>query len=105
MAGYVVQLGATVICAHAGQAMPTMPSQRVLLGNQPAITLSSPWVVAGCGLTGTTVPPCVSAQFVVGSTRVTAGGVPLVLQTGTSICTPTGTPLQVVVTQLRVTAS
>jgi hypothetical protein len=105
MAGYVVQLGATVICAHAGQATPLMPSPRVLLGNQPAITLSSPWVVAGCGLTGTTVPPCVSAQFVVGSTRVTASGAPLVLQAGTSICTPTGTPLQVLATQLRVTAS
>jgi hypothetical protein len=105
MAGYAVQLGATVICAHAGQATPLVPSPRVLLGNQPAITLSSPWVVAGCALTGTLVPPCVSAQFLVGSTRVTAGGAPLVLQAGTSICTPTGTPLQVLVTQLRVIAS
>jgi len=105
MAGYAVQLGATVICAHAGQAMPTMPSTRILLGSQPAITLSSPWTVAGCGLTGTTVPPCVTAQFMVGSVRVTAGGVPLVLQAGTSLCTPTGTPLQVLVTQVRVTAS
>jgi hypothetical protein len=41
----------------------------------------------------------------VGSVRVTAGGVPLVLQAGTSLCTPTGTPLQVLVTQVRVTAS
>jgi hypothetical protein len=105
MAASVVQMGATVICAHAGQATPTTPSTRVLLGNQPAITLSSPWVVAGCGLTGTGVPPCVSAQFAVGTTRVTAGGVPLVIQAGTSICTPTGTPLQVVVTQPRVTAT
>jgi len=105
MPGYAVQLGATVICAHAGQATPTMPSTRVLLGNQPAITLSSPWTVAACGLTGTTVPPCVTAQFLVGSARVTAGGVPLVLQAGTSLCTPTGTPLQVLVTQVRVTAS
>jgi hypothetical protein len=105
MPGFVVQLGATVICAHAGQATPTTPSPRVLLGNQPAITLTSPWVVAGCGLTGTSAPPCVSAQFLVGSTRVTAGGAPLVLQTGTSTCVPTGTPLQVLVAQTRVTAT
>lgn len=104
MAGTAVQLGATVICAHAGQAMPTTPNPRVLLGNQPVITLTSPWVVAGCGLTGS-APPCVTAQFVVGATRVLAGGAPIVVQSGTSICAPTGTPLQVLVTQLRVTAT
>jgi hypothetical protein len=104
MAGYAVQLGATVICAHAGQAMPTTPNPRVLLGNQPVITVTSPWAVAGCGLTGS-APPCVTAQFVVGATRVLAGGAPVVVQSGTSICTPTGTPLQVLVTQLRVTAT
>jgi hypothetical protein len=104
MAGYAVQLGATVICAHAGQAMPTTPNPRVLLGNQPVITMTSPWAVAGCGLTGS-APPCVTAQFVVGATRVLAGGAPVVVQSGTSICTPTGTPLQVLVTQLRVTAT
>jgi hypothetical protein len=105
MAGFVVQLGATVICAHAGQAMPTTPNPRVLLGGQPVVTLTSPWVVAGCGLTGTTMPPCVTAQFVVGATRVLAGGAPVVVQSGTSICVPTGTPLQVLVTQLRVQAT
>jgi hypothetical protein len=105
MAGFAVQLGATVICAHAGQAMPTTPNPRVLLGGQPVVTLTSPWVVAGCGLTGTTMPPCVTAQFVVGATRVLAGGAPVVVQSGTSICVPTGTPLQVLVTQLRVSAT
>ena len=104
MAGFAVQLGATVICAHAGQAMPTTPNPRVLLGNQPVITVTSPWAIAGCGLTGS-APPCVTAQFVVGATRVLAGGAPVVVQSGTSICTPTGTPLQVLVTQLRVTAT
>jgi len=105
MAGFAVQLGATVICAHAGQATPTTPNPRVLLGGQPVVTLTSPWVIAGCALTGTSAPPCATAQFVVGATRVLAGGVPVVVQSGTSICVPTGTPLQVLVTQLRVTAT
>jgi hypothetical protein len=105
MPGFVVQLGATVLCAHAGQATPTAPSPRVLLGNQPVVTLSSPFVVAGCALTGTVVPPCVTGQFVVGATRVLAGGVPVVIQGGSSVCVPTGTPLQVVMTQLRVQAT
>ena len=105
MPGYAVQMGSTVICAHAGQATPTTPTPRVMLGNQPIVTMTSPWVVAGCALTGTTMPPCVSAQFVVGATRVMAGGVPVVIQSGTSLCVPTGTPLQVLVTQIRVTAT
>ena len=105
MSGFAVQVGATVLCAHAGQATPTTPTPRVLLGNQPVVTLTSPWVVAGCALTGTSAPPCVSAQFLVGATRVMAGGSPVVIQSGSSICIPTGTPLQVVVTQVRVTAT
>lgn len=105
MPGFAVQLGATVLCAHAGQATPTAPNPRVLLGNQPVVTLSSPFVVAGCALTGTTVPPCATGQFLVGATRVLAGNVPVVIQGGSSVCVPTGTPLQVVVTQLRVQAT
>jgi len=104
MPGYAVQMGSTVICAHAGQATPTTPTPRVLLGNQPVITMTSPWVIAGCALTGT-APPCATAQFFVGATRVMAGGAPVVIQSGTSLCVPTGTPLQVLVTQLRVTAT
>ncbi len=106
MPALAVQMGATVICAHAGQAMPSVPSTRVLLGNQPAITLSSPWTVAGCALSASgTAPPCATAQFTVGTTRVMANGTPLVIQSGTSTCVPTGTPLQILVTQLRVTAT
>lgn len=105
MPGYAVQVGATVLCAHAGQATPTMPSTRVLLGNQPVVTMTSPWVVAGCALSSSGSPPCVSAQFMVAATRVQAGGSPVVIQSGTSTCVPTGTPLQVVVTQVRVTAT
>ena len=51
------------------------------------------------------VPPCVTAQWVVGTTRVTSYGQPLVIQGGTAVCAPTGTPLLPVVTQMRVSAT
>ena len=105
MPGYAVQVGATVLCAHAGQATPTAPTPRVLLGNQPIVTMTSPWVVAGCALSSSSLPPCVSAQFLVAATRVMAGGSPVVIQGGSSTCIPTGTPLQIVVTQVRVSAT
>jgi hypothetical protein len=106
MPGFVVQLGATVMCAHGGQGQPTVPNPRVLLGGQPSTTQPTPWLVAGCPF----VPPggngpCVTANWVVGSVRVLAGGQPLILQDSQAICVPTGTPLTVLVTQLRVRAS
>lgn len=104
MPGFVVQAGATVLCAHAGQAQPVAPFPRVLLGGMPVVTLASPYVVAGCTQPAVLLPPCMTGQFVVGATRVFAGGVPVVVQGGASVCVPTGTPLTVVAAQVRVVA-
>jgi len=102
MPGYLLNTTATVICAHAGQAQPTMPNPRVKVMGQPVVTQPTLYVVAGCGLTGTPTPPCVSAQWITAATRVRAGGMPVLLQDSQAICTPTGTPLTALVTQTRV---
>jgi hypothetical protein len=101
----VLHLGATVMCMHAGQATPATPFPRVLVSGQPVVTLTSPYVVAGCALTGTTSPPCVTAQWIVGAVRVLAGAAPLLIFTGQSICMPSGSPLMPVVSQMRVLAT
>lgn len=105
MPGPLVQVGATILCAHGGQAMPTAPNPRVMLSGAPSCQISAPWVVAGCPLVPPPIPPCVTAQWVTGTTRVLSTGQPLVLQSGQSISMPAGTPLMPVVTQLRVTAT
>lgn len=101
----ILHLGATVLCTHAGQATPLAPFPRVLLSGQPAVTLTSPYAVAGCALTGTPNPPCATAQWIAGAVRVMAGGAPVVTMMGQSVCVPTGTPLMPVVAQTRVLAS
>jgi hypothetical protein len=103
MPGPLLHLGATVLCSHAGQALPAAPFPRVMVSGQPVVTLASPWTVAGCAF----VPPggngpCVTAQFVTSATRVLAGGQPVILQDSVSVCAPTGTPLVPVVVQPRV---
>ena len=103
MPGFLLHVGATVICAHGGQAQPTVPNPRVRVGGQPVATQAAPYVVAGCPF----VPPggngpCVTAQWVVAALRVRAGGQPVLLQDSQAICAPTGTPLNVLVTQVRV---
>lgn len=105
MPGPIVHLGATITCTHAGPATPTAPFPRVLVGGQPVVTLSTPYMVTGCALTGTPTPPCVTAQWLVGAARVLAGGVPVAIQAGTSTCVPTGTPMLPLVVQPRVLAS
>ena len=100
----IVHLGATVICAHGGQATPVAPFPRVMVSGQPVTTLSSPYVVAGCPFPPASGGPCVTAQWVVGATRVLAGGAPVVIQGGMAVCAPTGVPLTVLVVQPRVIA-
>jgi hypothetical protein len=102
--GFVLQVGATVMCSHGGQAQPTVPNPRVLLSGAPSLTLAAPWVVAGCPFVPPLPGPCVTAQWTIGSTRVTSNGQPLLLITGMAICAPTGTPLLPIMAQTRVTA-
>ena len=105
MPGPIVHLGATVLCSHAGTATPASPFPRVTVAGQPVVTLSTQYVVAGCGLTGTGTPPCLTGQWMAGATRVLAGGVPVAVQAGSSITTPPGTPMLPRVVQPRVVAS
>jgi hypothetical protein len=77
----------------------------VLVAGQPVVTLATPYVIAGCALTGSPTPPCATGQWVVGALRVLAGGTPLVVQSGTSITTPTGSPMLPLVVQPRVLAT
>jgi hypothetical protein len=106
MPGFLVHVGAQVLCAHAGQATPTVPNPRVTVSGQPTIFLSTPYVVAGCTFPPppTANGPCVTAQWLIGTTRVFSSGQPLVIQSSQAICAPTGTPLMVIMTQTRVSA-
>jgi hypothetical protein len=104
MPGFLLHMGATVLCAHAGQAQPTAPNPRVKVGGQPVVTLPTVYTVAGCAMPPPPAGngPCVTAQFMTAATRVMAGGQPVLLQDSMATCVPTGTPLTIAVTQVRV---
>jgi hypothetical protein len=106
MPGFVVHLGAQVQCLHLGQATPTVVNPRVTVSGQPTVTLASPYVIAGCIFNVSGAPvPCVTAQWVTSATRVTSNGQPLILLDSQAVCAPNGTPLLILVTQTRVTAT
>lgn len=106
MPGYVLHVGATVLCAHGGQAQPMSPNPRVKVAGQPVVTQPFPHSITGCSNPPppTHVGPCVLANWVTAATRVKASQQPLLLQDSQSTCVPTGTPLTITQVQARVRA-
>ena len=105
MPGPLLHVGATVLCAHGGMATPSAPNPRVLVSGQPTVTLTAPYVMAGCPFNFVVPVPCVTAQWVVAALRVFSNGQPLVLMDSQAVCVPNGTPLLPLVAQTRVIGS
>ncbi len=103
MPGYLLHVGATILCSHGGQAQATVPDPRVRVGGQPIVTLPNPYVVAGCPFNAGGGPvPCVTANWVTAAVRVRASGQPVLLQDSQAVTVPNGVPLNILVTQVRV---
>lgn len=107
MPGFILHVGATVLCLHGGQAQATAPNPRVTVGGQPVVTQAAPHTVAGCPFTTPSGAPlpCVTAQWITGATRVLAGGQPVLIQTSQAVCAPNGTGVNIVQTQVRAQAT
>ena len=107
MPGFLLHLGAQVLCAHGGSATPPVTIPRVLVSGTPVTKMTSPYLVAGCAFPPPPNGngPCVSATWTTGTVRVLATGQPLTVMGGTATCVPTGTPLVTVSAQTRVLAS
>jgi len=102
MSGYLLHQGATVQCMHGGQAQPTLTSQRVKVNGQKIVTQSASHSISGCSLSPQAGGPCATAMWMRASTRVKSNGTLVLLKDSQATCTPTGTGLNVVVTQTRV---
>jgi len=107
MPGLLVHVGAQVFCSHAGQAQPSVSNPRVTVGGQATVLLTTPYLISACVFPPPPAAngPCVTGQWLTGTTRVTSNGQPLVVNAGSSVCAPTGTPMIVAFTQTRVTAA
>jgi len=107
MPGYIVHVGATIICPHTGSVTAITSNSRVLVSGQPIVTQSDTFTIAGCVFTvGNKSQPCVMAKWLVPAVRVFVNGQPVILQSSTGLCQsseqiPQGPPT-VTVTQLRV---
>ncbi|MCC7564810.1 MAG: DUF4280 domain-containing protein [Methanomicrobiaceae archaeon] len=106
MPGFLLHIGATVLCLHGGQAQATAGNPRVRVAGQPVVTQPYPHTIAGCPFATAAGPqPCVTAQWISAALRVRAGGQPVLLQDSQATCVPNGTGVSVFMTQLRVRGS
>src|ERR1017187_10006878 len=103
MPGFLVHVGAQVMCAHGGQAQPTAPNPQVTVSGQPTVTITAPYTVVGCTLPPPSLAngPCVTATWTSGSTRVLSNGQPLVVRSGV----PVGAQIEVLDKTTRHTTS
>ncbi len=99
MPGPLLTITSQVLCSHTGQAKPTIPNPRVLVNGQPTVVVSTPYVVAACPFVPPANGPCVTGQWFTGTVRVFSNAQPLLVQSSTSTCAPTGTPMVVIVAQ------
>jgi hypothetical protein len=100
----VLHFGAAVVCMHAGLAQPTWQNPRVKVSGMNTVTIACQYSIIGCTLPPEAGGPCATATWLTGATRVRADGLPLLLQDSQAICAPTGTGLEVLGIQPRVTA-
>ena len=103
MPGYLLHVGATVMCLHGGPAQPSQPNPRVRVAGRPVVTTATSYTVTGCpfNVSGAS-SPCVAAHWQAGATRVRAGGRPVLLQDSQASCVPNGTGVRIDTTQTRV---
>ncbi|MBN1204055.1 MAG: hypothetical protein JXB05_03915 [Myxococcaceae bacterium] len=108
MPGYLVHVGAQILCPHAGQTSVISSNVRVKVAGQYVATLNDNYMIAGCPFTVPpgTPQPCLKVQWLVGSVRVKVNGQPVVLQDSTGLClnpmqAPQGPP-NIAVVQPRV---
>ena len=105
MAGYILHEGATVLCKHPpGSASPDDTDKRVEVSGHAVMTIGRSSTVSACALNGTNSPPCTTAMWVKGASRVFAGGLPVAIDSGESLCVPSGGPLDPKLFQMRVRA-
>lgn len=88
MGAPVLHQGAVVQCPHGIPAQPAPSQVRVSTNGQVLLTQSDVFTIAGCPfqLPGPTPSPCVQVRWITASLRVKASGLPLLLQSSSSLC-------------------
>ncbi len=90
MGAPIVTSQTPVNCGHAGTATHVPTQLRVRVGGSPVALASDQHIVAGCPLSGSGPPPCLTLLWSVPAMRVMVSGQPVLIQTSIPIATGPG---------------
>jgi hypothetical protein len=100
---YALDKNATVMCMHAGQAQAITVSTKVKVGGQYVCLQSTQHSISGCSfVAGVTPMPCVMAQWTSFASHVKVEQQSVLYTDSSAVCTPNGTGVNIVVSQMRV---
>jgi hypothetical protein len=94
----LLTVSSTMMCPHGGTVI-AVPAQSQATAGSPVLTMSATCTIAGCPFVIGVVPsPCVTVQWVQGTTKVQAGGDLALNQSSVGLClaatqAPQGTAL------------
>ncbi len=104
MASPILNIGATIACAHGGTGSAAVASSRVHIAGLPIATIATLYKIASCPFGPPSGNgPCVSGKWSRERARVMSEGNSVAILDGTGICVPTGSPLLALAAQRRVT--
>ena len=88
MGAAILHQGAVVQCPHGIPAQPVPSQARVTTNGQLLLTQADMFTVGGCPfqLPGPTPSPCIQVRWLTAALRVRASGMPVLLQSSTSLC-------------------
>ncbi len=89
MPGPVLHTGTVATCPHGGTLNIIAASPRVTVSGMPVAVITDQGMVAGCAFTIPPAPkpqPCVTTKWIVGATRVLAGGQPVLINPCVALC-------------------
>jgi len=76
----------TMMCPHGG-TVTAVPGQTQAVADAPVLRMSDTCTIAGCTFNISGVPnPCVTVQWIVGATKVQAGGDFVLNENSTGLC-------------------
>lgn len=102
----VVTTSTLVLCMHGFPATAVVSSPRVSVGGAPVVTVTAaPSYQVACGVPAPPPAPCVTANWITGSQNVFSNGLPVAIESGTSLCQPSLVRLEIASNQQLVTAS
>lgn len=111
MPGPILHATATATCPHGGVLTIVPAAPRVLLSGLPLAVLTDQGLVAGCAFTvpGPKPQPCLTTRWMLGATRVTSNGQPVLINPAGALCLsaeqiPGGPPI-ISASQTRVVAT